>query len=126
MPGVDSLNLAMVMSILLFEGKRQLQARVECYSRTGVTIERQCRSVLSLRLSLWLLGKIRTSLTFCSASKIIKVKVPPEIPPSSTHFYMCVHVNICIPGGTVVKNPPANAGGTGDVGSISGLGRSLE
>ena len=28
------------------------------------------------------------------------------------------------PGGWVVKNPPANAGDTGDVGSISGLGRS--
>ena len=28
------------------------------------------------------------------------------------------------PGGTVVKNPSANAGDTGDVGSISELGRS--
>ena len=28
------------------------------------------------------------------------------------------------PGGTVVKNPPANAGDKGDVGVISGLGRS--
>ena len=28
------------------------------------------------------------------------------------------------PGGAVVKNPPANAGDTGDVGSIHGLGRS--
>ena len=28
------------------------------------------------------------------------------------------------PGGSVVKNPPANAGDTGDVGSIPGLGRS--
>ena len=27
------------------------------------------------------------------------------------------------PGGSVVKNPPANAGDTGDVGSIPGLGR---
>ena len=29
------------------------------------------------------------------------------------------------PGGVAVKNPPANAGPTGDVGSISGSGRSL-
>ena len=28
------------------------------------------------------------------------------------------------PGGAVVKNPPANAGDTGDAGSIPGLGRS--
>ena len=30
------------------------------------------------------------------------------------------------PGGTVLKNPPANAGDTRDVGSVSGSGRSLE
>ena len=29
------------------------------------------------------------------------------------------------PGGTRVKNPPANAGNTGDRGSITGSGRSL-
>ena len=29
------------------------------------------------------------------------------------------------PDGSVVKDPPANAGDTGDVGSVSGLGRSL-
>ena len=29
------------------------------------------------------------------------------------------------PGGSVVKNPPANAGDAGDVGSVPGLGRSL-
>ena len=29
-----------------------------------------------------------------------------------------------IPGSSVVKNPPANAGDTGDVGSIPGWGRS--
>ena len=28
------------------------------------------------------------------------------------------------PGGTVVKNPPTNAGATGDAGSIPGSGRS--
>ena len=30
----------------------------------------------------------------------------------------------CIPRGTAVKNPPASAGDTGDVGLIPGLGRS--
>ena len=29
-----------------------------------------------------------------------------------------------LPGGTVVKNPPANAGDAGDAGSIPGSGRS--
>ena len=33
--------------------------------------------------------------------------------------------NMGFPGGSVVKNPPANAGGSGDVGLIPGLGRSL-
>ena len=28
------------------------------------------------------------------------------------------------PGGSMVKNPPANAGETGDSGSVTGLGRS--
>ena len=32
----------------------------------------------------------------------------------------------CFPGGTVVKNPPANAGDPGDSGSILGSGRSPE
>ena len=31
---------------------------------------------------------------------------------------------VFFPGGSVVKNPPANAGDTGDMGSIPGLGRS--
>ena len=30
--------------------------------------------------------------------------------------------NVGFPGGTMVKNPPANAGDTRDVGSIPGLG----
>ena len=30
------------------------------------------------------------------------------------------------PGGSVVENPPTSPGDTGDVGSIPGLGRSLE
>ena len=31
---------------------------------------------------------------------------------------------MAFPGGSAVKNPPANAGDTGDAGSIPGLGRS--
>ena len=34
-------------------------------------------------------------------------------------------MRVGFPGGTVVKNLPANAGDIGDVGSIPGLGRSL-
>ena len=33
-------------------------------------------------------------------------------------------MNECFPGGTVVKNPPATAGDTRDLGSIPGSGRS--
>ena len=36
-------------------------------------------------------------------------------------IYMLVHCHMGFPGGSVIKNPPANAG---DVGSIPGLGRS--
>ena len=38
--------------------------------------------------------------------------------------HVCMHVHF--PGGSVVKNPPSNAGATGDVGLIPGLGRSPE
>ena len=34
------------------------------------------------------------------------------------------HVHLGSPGGAVVKNPPTNAGASGDVGSIPGSGRS--
>ena len=39
---------------------------------------------------------------------------------------MCKAFGTNLPGGTVVKNPPANAGDTGDLGSIPGSGRPLE
>ena len=39
---------------------------------------------------------------------------------SSFVFNMGIMIKIGFPGGSVVKNPPANAG---DLGSISGLGR---
>ena len=35
-------------------------------------------------------------------------------------------VNLGFPGGAVVKNPPANAGDARDLGSLPGLGKSLE
>ena len=38
-----------------------------------------------------------------------------------THIYMPY---ICLPSGSVVKNPPANAGDAGDMGSSPGSGRS--
>ena len=37
---------------------------------------------------------------------------------------MCVCIYSSFPGGSVVKNPPANAGDAGDAGSILGSGRS--
>ena len=40
------------------------------------------------------------------------------MPKSNTSDYRC------FPGSSVVKNPPANAGDTGDMASIPGLGRS--
>ena len=44
-----------------------------------------------------------------------------------TYMYVCVCVYIytqmAIPGGSVVKNPPANAGDAGDMGSIPGSER---
>ena len=35
-------------------------------------------------------------------------------------------VELGFPGGSVIKNPPANVGATGDTGSIPESGRSLE
>ena len=39
-------------------------------------------------------------------------------------FHLSFHLSICFPGGSVVKNPPADAGDARDVGSIPGSGRS--
>ena len=50
-----------------------------------------------------------------------------EISPHFICVCVCVCVCVCIygfPGGIVVKNPPANAGDTGDVGFITGSQRS--
>ena len=35
---------------------------------------------------------------------------------------VCVYTQVAIPGGSVVKNLPANAGDAGDMGSIPGSG----
>ena len=40
--------------------------------------------------------------------------------------YVSLHISMGFPGGSVVKNPPANAGDAGDQCSIPGFGRSLE
>ena len=39
-------------------------------------------------------------------------------------FCVCIYFIWGFPSGTVVKNPPVNAGDTGDAGPIPGLGRS--
>ena len=39
-------------------------------------------------------------------------------------FCIFAHPNVCLPGGSIVKKPPANAGAAGDMGSIPRLGRS--
>ena len=48
-----------------------------------------------------------------------KKKVDTEI------YLILLRSSLGFPGGSVVKNPPANAGDTRDVGSIPGSGRSL-
>ena len=48
-----------------------------------------------------------------------KKKVDTEI------YLILLRSSLGFPGGSVVKNPPANAGDTRDAGSIPGLGRSL-
>ena len=40
------------------------------------------------------------------------------------HTYIYIYIYICFPGGSVIKNLPANAEGIRDVGSIPMLGRS--
>ena len=41
-----------------------------------------------------------------------------------SYILMGVNIEWGFPGGSVVKNPPANAGTVGDLGLIPGLGRS--
>ena len=44
---------------------------------------------------------------------------------STPFIYLSLLLIVGFPGGSVVKNPPADTGDTGDVGLIPGLGRSL-
>ena len=46
--------------------------------------------------------------------------------PENRTNKMCIYIERGIPGGSVVRNPPAKAGLSGDVGSVPGLGRSSE
>ena len=39
-------------------------------------------------------------------------------------YWLLLFLQMGFPGGSVVKNPPANAGDAGDTGSIPGSGRS--
>ena len=43
-----------------------------------------------------------------------------------TYFILCYLYRLGLPGGLVVKNPPANTGDAGDMGSVPGSGRSSE
>ena len=40
-----------------------------------------------------------------------------------TYFILCYPYRLGLPGGLVVKNPPANTGDAGDMGSVPGMGR---
>ena len=43
---------------------------------------------------------------------------------STSHLFISIYHLRGFPDGTMVKNPPANAGGSRDTGSIPGFGRS--
>ena len=52
--------------------------------------------------------------------------MPPASPLAFCHEILDVKYTRDFPVGSVVKNPPANTGDIEDVGSILGVGRSLE
>ena len=62
------------------------------------------------------------SLLFLFYEMGIIVSIPPEIIPSSWHFFRRLSYTLGFPGGSVIKNPPANAEAVGN--SIPGLRRS--
>ena len=52
-----------------------------------------------------------------------KVKSNQQLLPEALSVHVCVCVCVCKPGssgGSVIKNPPASAGDSGDAGSIPG------
>ena len=70
-------------------------------------------SLLKLEWDLWILFKtIKNNLFFS-----LRWEGPEEVMEESKHLD---------PGGSMLKNPPANAGDAGDMGSIPGWGRSPE
>ena len=56
-------------------------------------------------------------------SLLITVQEFPFIKKNYIYIYT-LNIYIGFPGGSVVKNPPANSGDAGDLGSIPGSGRS--
>ena len=67
-------------------------------------------------------------VSFCSAllhtTKKKKSYVKVGVPHFELRIYMSMFFGGSLPGSPMVKNLPANAGDAGDLGSISGLGRS--
>ena len=61
---------------------------------------------------------------FSEFSRVFSVLGDPYLPLPLLFLNSHVLAGSCFPGGSVVKNLPANVGATGDVGSIPGLGRS--
>ena len=60
------------------------------------------------------------SLLFLFYEMGIIVSIPPEILPSSWHFFRRLSYILGFPGSSVVKNPPANAEAVGNASSIPG------
>ena len=53
-------------------------------------------------------------------------KIRLDLDTRSSRYFTKLYMLLGFLGGTVVKNLPSNAGATGDVGSISGSGRSWQ
>ena len=111
---------------MLFRSHVQIFATlwtVACQASLSITNSRSLLKLMSVELVM-----PSNHLIFCRP-----LLLPPSIFPSIKVFsnesvlcitwpkYCCLHT---IPDGSVVKNPPANAGDAGDVGLIPGLGRS--
>ena len=83
-------------------GSQKIQWKIMLYSKL------ECRSlVITQAPQFFEYNVMQTLYTFCITTKEYLVSLEGSFP-----------------GGTEVKNPPANAGDTGDTGSIPGSGRS--
>ena len=70
------------------------------------------------------LGALWSQRCYLSSAVIVQgAGVQGSLPYLITPFIMRALSPEGLPGGAVVKNPPANGGDTGDVGSIHGVGR---